>query len=256
MLTAPLVTPRRRFAGALHHSPQVIRLSAVVTLWLCLGPLYACSDSHSEDDADVDEPFANADQSGDGDDNGPGDDDRDDNNGASAGNGGANDDGDDWSSLLSFPGAGTSDAGDPLPNGMLCDWVPGALSPIPEAIEECYFDKNDEGHTQVAATLEQVLECVEEADTVHLRLTFHPWFVDNTYGENAIGWGEAEAMIAPMMPGGMMGMKAPKPKKGGHTFKDLVGSDHAEIILKDGNGEVVMQFKLDYLSEDASQPSG
>ena len=166
-----------------------------------------------------------------------------------------------------FPGAGTSDAADPLPNGMVCDSVSGEPSPIPERIEECYYDMNDPNPSGPAATLEQVLECVEEADTVHLRLTFHPWFVDNTYGVNAIGWdamaaATAPAMMAPAMmaPAMMapMGGKMPKPMmmKGGHTFKDLVGSDHAEIILKDANGQVVMQFKLDYISEDANAPSG
>ena len=153
--------------------------------------------------------------------------------------------------LASFPGSGTSDAGEPLENGMLCDSVPGVDLPIPEAIQECYVDKLDP--TRVAATLEQVLECVEEDDTVHIRLTFHPWFVDNTYGANAIGWDPAEAMTDPMMAAPMMR----KGKAGGgHTFKDLVGSDHAEILLKDDSGTVVMQFKLDYLTEDAASPSG
>ncbi|HMI91242.1 MAG TPA: hypothetical protein VK509_07755, partial [Polyangiales bacterium] len=160
--------------------------------------------------------------------------------------------------LPRFPGGGTSNAGDPLPNGILCDAVAGADTPIPERIERCFFDKNDPS-TGVAATLEQVLECVEESDTVHLRLTFHPWFVDNTYGANAIGWAPVAA-VAPMDPmmmpmGGKM-PKMPKMGKGGHTFKDLVGSDHAEIILEDAAGAIVMRFKLDYLSEDAQSPSG
>jgi hypothetical protein len=169
--------------------------------------------------------------------------------------------------IPAFPGSGTSNAGDPLPNGMLCDSVPGADVPILPDPQVCYYDKNDP--TQLAATLEQVLECVEGTDSVHIRLTFHPWFVDNTYGETAIGWDAREAMM-PMMPmAGPMGMPVdmmgkpkpmamPKPKmgKGGHTFKDLLGSDHAEITLKDGAGNVVLQFKEDYISEDPSSPSG
>ena len=181
--------------------------------------------------------------------------------------------------LPSFPGSGTSNAGLPLPNGMLCDAVAGVEVPIKERIETCFVDKNDES-TGVAATLEQVLECVEEADTVHIRLTFHPWFVDNTYGANAIGWdkdGAVDPMMMPpamdpmmmppamdpmMMPPAMDPMmmgkppKMPKGGKGGHTFKDLVGSDHAEIILTDATGKEVMQFKLDYLSVDADKASG
>jgi len=168
-----------------------------------------------------------------------------------------------WSPLDRFPGSGTSDAGDPLPNGMVCDYVPGAPSPIPEAVQECYYDVNDPNRDQPAAILEQVLECVEGVDAVHLRLTFHPTFVDNTYGANAVGWSDEQAamMEPPMMPPPMMGMggKAPKPPKGGkggHTFMDLVGSDHAEILVKDDNGDVVVHFKLDYLSQDAASDSG
>lgn len=147
--------------------------------------------------------------------------------------------------LPRFPGAGTSDAAEPLPNGMLCDAVPGEALPIPEPIQDCFFDPNDP--TRVAATLEQVLECAEETDTVHIRLTFHPWFVDNSYGVNAIGWDP----VAPVVAGAK-----PRKGKGGHTFGDLVGSDHAEILFEDATGEVVMQFKLDYLSDDPSAPSG
>jgi hypothetical protein len=143
------------------------------------------------------------------------------------------------SDLPRFPGSGTSDAGDPLPNGMLCDAVPGQDLPIADGGEAvCFFDKNDPNSTTVAATLEQVLECVEETDTVHIRLTLHPWFVDNTYGANAIGWPNRRGHCF------------------GHCWNDLVKSDHAEIILTDAGGNIVLRFKLDYISEDASQPSG
>jgi hypothetical protein len=154
-----------------------------------------------------------------------------------------------------FPGAGTSEeASEPLPDGMVCDVVPGADVLIPDPIRQCFFDKNDPLQLHPAATLEQVLECAEEGDAVHLRLTFHPSFVDNTYGANAIGWGDDAADPAPVMMDGMMMKK--KKGKGGHTFRDLVGSDHAEIIVKDGNDNVVVHFKLDYLSEDPTASSG
>jgi hypothetical protein len=149
--------------------------------------------------------------------------------------------------LPDFPGSGTSNAGDPLPNGMLCDAVAGGPSPLPNAIEQCYFDKNDPSAIIPAATLEQVLECVDGTDTVHLRLTFDPTFVDNTYGENSVGW-----HTGTVGPGG----KISGPRKGGHSFNDLIESDHAEIVLTDANGSAVMQFKLDYISVDPSRPSG
>src|SRR5262245_61294925 len=47
---------------------------------------------------------------------------------------------------------------------------------------------------------------------------------DNTYGTNAIGW------------------------SGGHKFGDLTGSDKAEFRFKDANGNVVLDFYLDYVS--------
>jgi hypothetical protein len=137
-------------------------------------------------------------------------------------------------SLPTFPGAGTSDAGDPLPGGMLCDSVAGPDIPIPPPKAECFYDKNDPNKTNVAATLEQVLECAEDTNTIHLRLTFHPWFVDNTYGVNSIGW----------------------PPRRGHRWTDLTKSDHAELILTNASGEIVLRFKLDYITEDASAPSG
>jgi hypothetical protein len=95
---------------------------------------------------------------------------------------------------------------------------------------------------------------------VHVRLTMNPDFVDNTYGANAIGWGDTSSPPAPMM--GPMGPMAPKPPKqpgpgkGGHTFRDLVGSDHAEFKLFDASGALRVQFDLDYISEDPNAPSG
>jgi hypothetical protein len=178
--------------------------------------------------------------------------------------------------LPAFPGGGTSPVAQPLPNGKICDAV-ALEGPVPDQVGQCFFDDQD----RVAATLEQVLECAEEGttNTVHLRLTFQPWFVDNTYGDNAIGWSREDraaadpAAAAPKMqdapmirmdkkPPKMTGKDAmPKPPmmgKGpnGHSFMDLLGSDHAEFIVTDRDGKLVMQFKLDYVSEDPSRPSG
>jgi hypothetical protein len=55
---------------------------------------------------------------------------------------------------------------------------------------------------------------------------------DNSYGVNAVDW----------------------PK--GHKFSDLVGSDHAGIQLVDPSGTVRLSFNVDYLSANASAPSG
>jgi len=162
--------------------------------------------------------------------------------------------------IPNFPGAGTSGDDAPLTNGELCDYVPLNGAPTPNEITTCFFGGGD---PDPAATVEQVLECVDGADVVHIRLTFNPWFADNTYGENAIGWTrEDRAMRAPMDPmmmdPMMMMMGKPRPGGGpnGHSFEDLVGSDHAEIQLTNEDGEVVVQFKLDYISEDADAASG
>ena len=55
---------------------------------------------------------------------------------------------------------------------------------------------------------------------------------DNSYGVNAVGW------------------------PNGHKFGDLVGSDHAGVQLVDPNGIVRLSFNIDYISANASAPSG
>jgi hypothetical protein len=151
--------------------------------------------------------------------------------------------------IPNFPGAGTSGDDAPLTNGMLCDYVPLNGAPTPAEITTCFFSGSN---PDPAATMEQVLECVDGADVVHIRLTFSPTFADNTYGANAIGWSREERA--------MNADPAVMPRKGrganGHSFEDLVGSDHAEIQLTNDDGDVVVQFKLDYITEDASAPSG
>jgi hypothetical protein len=115
----------------------------------------------------------------------------------------------------------------------------------------CFAGEEDPTPENPTALIEQVIETINGVSMVHLRITFDPSFVDNTYGVNAIGWGD-DTGADPMDPmGGMM----PK-KKGGHTFNDLVGSDHLELLLTDGMGATVMDFKIDYVSVDASTPCG
>jgi hypothetical protein len=174
--------------------------------------------------------------------------------------------------LTLFPGAGTSGAGEPLgseiPPTTVHDCVDpgsGATNDDPPIVT-CYFDAANP--TQLAAELERRLEIVNDKEWHHIRLTFNPDFVDNTYGANAIGWGDTQTavdqsaqMAAPPMgmnPKDMMGMapKPPKPGKGGHTFKDLLGSDHAEFKFTTSSGDLATQFKLDYISESDDAPSG
>jgi hypothetical protein len=82
------------------------------------------------------------------------------------------------------------------------------------------------------AVIEHRLETYAGVDAVHVSVVFDPGFVDNTYGTNQLGWDR------------------------GHTFKDLVGSDHAEIKLFDSAGTLVLDFDLDYISADPAAPCG
>jgi hypothetical protein len=161
-----------------------------------------------------------------------------------------------------FPGAGLGTAGWSLAAGVAsvtCGQPgpspAGTTGPAPgaTATRECYFDV--EHIDDPAATMEWIVESATEGELIHARLTFNPRFVDNTYGDTAIGWGDAAAAPKPPMGMGMPGKPA-MPKGKGHTFKDLVGSDHAEFTLTDGAGEVKLKFKEDYLSESAAADSG
>jgi hypothetical protein len=83
------------------------------------------------------------------------------------------------------------------------------------------------------ATLEYLHETAGGQEYYRYRITFDPSFADNTYGSNAIGWGQR-----------------------GHTYDDLVGSDHVELQLFDGTSALVMDMKLDYISVDTSKTCG
>ena len=71
-----------------------------------------------------------------------------------------------------------------------------------------------------------------DASGLHIKYDQFPAPNDNSYGTNAVGW------------------------KNGHKFQDLVGSDHAGFQLKDPNGVVKLSFNVDYISANASAPSG
>jgi len=153
-----------------------------------------------------------------------------------------------------FPGAGTT-AGDPLRPGTGpgtardCAGGTPVISRPTQVITQttqCFYGVTVTTTSTPSATIEQITEILDGREVLHMRITFDPGFVDNTYGANAVGWN-----AAPARDGGKM----PKPGKG-HSFKDLVGSDHVELELFDGAGRPALHFKLDYISEDASRPCG
>jgi hypothetical protein len=214
-----------------------------------------------------------------------------------------------------FPGSGTSGSGNPLVGGLgpdtagecPSDSVPAVGAAVAPVETICLYSADDADVP--AATIEQVVEVIDEREWVHVRLTLNPSFVDNSYGDTAIGWEGREqpgkapeagpdgaappppkdapppdvsadapppadgtsALPDPDAPGAERpappgprpgGDKPPKPEgmpmgeKAAHTFRDLVGSDHAEIKLFDDGGAVSLHFKLDYISESAAAPSG
>ena len=144
-----------------------------------------------------------------------------------------------------------------------CERAGGSSGPtvvVRPPVALCFSGEEDPTPANPIALIEQVIEEIDGVGMVHLRITFDPAFVDNTYGENASsGWSaEDDAGMEPMDPMGPMGpmggMKPPK--KGGHTFEDLVGSDHLELLLTDGNSATVMDFKIDYVSQEDGAPCG
>jgi hypothetical protein len=181
---------------------------------------------------------------------------------------------------FAFPGSGTSGAALPIEPGLGpetrgdCHPQPSATSPEPVAAQTVCFYTEDDPNVP-AATVEQIVEVVGNSEWVHVRLILNPSFVDNSYGETAIGWAaeedlareeitapepepEAPPRAMPGEPREMPGERAPRPRKGkgSHSFRDLVGSDHAEIQLLAADGGVTLHFKLDYLSESNTAPSG
>jgi hypothetical protein len=124
----------------------------------------------------------------------------------------------------------------------------------------CYVGEGDLTPDDPSGVVEQVIETIDGKTYLHLRVTFDPRFVDNTYGASASSGWVNKVMAAPMDgKAPPMGGKAPPMggmAKAAHTFNDLVGSDHVELVLVDGEGETVLDFKVDYVSEKPDAPCG
>lgn len=101
--------------------------------------------------------------------------------------------------------------------------------------EQCFWGVTPAGSYLPLTKIVHELRIDEQSDRVDVAIIFNRDFVDLTFGANAIGWDDA---------------------KKGHTFKQLTGSDHTELSLLNGKGEVAMQAKIDLLSESADAASG
>jgi hypothetical protein len=144
-------------------------------------------------------------------------------------------------------GCGPETANECHPVGGNCN--PATLAPdyrLIEAESVCFYSESAD---DPAAVVEYVTEYQNGKEYVHLRVTFDPAFVDTAYGECSTntGW-------TPKKPGKKdEDMEAEKP---GHTFKDLVGSDHVEVMLYDCADELAMHLKLDFIAELESNACG
>lgn len=121
---------------------------------------------------------------------------------------------------------------------------PGADSPDPfdqcagtdtgtELDNELCLVPDDDPTAEPLVVIEAAEEDYNGTAAIHVRLTFNPSFVDNTFGTGSVGWGN----------------KA-------HKFDALVGSDHARVILLDAGDNVVFDLKLDYITADPTAPCG
>jgi hypothetical protein len=100
--------------------------------------------------------------------------------------------------------------------------------------------------------VEYITESVEGNEYVHLRVIFDPRFVDTVYGACSIdsGWPPKKGK-APKDPMGGPGTPSTSEEEVvvGHTFKDLLGSDHVELMLYNCDEELSMHMKVDFLDD-------
>ena len=129
-------------------------------------------------------------------------------------------------------GCGPETAHDCFPAGGDCDISTFGSYELISAARECFFAVDAQVPT---ATIEHVLETRDGEEYVHIRVTFNPAFADTVYGDCAsqTGWTGK-----------------------GHTFRDLLGSDHVELMLFDCSDELTMQMKVDFIQDQALSACG
>ena len=91
--------------------------------------------------------------------------------------------------------------------------------------------ESTEGEDAAAASI--ALEVNQGENAITIRTIYAKTFCDNTYGDNVVGW-----------PGN------------NHTFNHLRGSDRVELALYNGEGNLALQFEIDYLDDEGQGPSG
>jgi hypothetical protein len=154
------------------------------------------------------------------------------------------------------PGCGPETASECAPPGGGCNdsgFLKGGDVQVIDAGVECFYGETRK--TTPSATVEYITEVNQGTEYVHVRVTFDPDFVDTVYGEcsEETGW-TPKGPKDPKMDDKMN--KPDKAPKYGHTFKDLVGSDHVELKLFNCDDDLSLHMKVDFISEDDSVACG
>jgi len=108
--------------------------------------------------------------------------------------------------------------------------TPPDTPPGDVGMDFCFYDAEDPTAPPLVHGW-YALELLEGRHVVHVVLRFNPGFVDNTYGVNSSSGYD-------------------------HTFRDLVGSDKAEVGFLNGDGDEVLLARFDYISEADEAPTG
>jgi len=116
----------------------------------------------------------------------------------------------------------------------ICDG--GDRPDIPDDGEGFCFYPEEGPTTEVIVHGGYRLETRLGRETIHVALIFSEAFVDNSYGARSSD-------------GYHRGRRE-------HTFRDLVGSDHAEVGFEDASGAEVLRARFDYISESSEMTSG
>lgn len=115
-------------------------------------------------------------------------------------------------------------------------YSPDATNKTRRGLEErCFYGETSLGRVPLSRIV-HAFTTTEVDERLDVAIAFNRDFVDLSYGQNAVGWQSS--------------------KKGKHSFKDLVGSDHTEVVLHDAEGAVAFQMKLDLVSASDAAASG
>ena len=99
----------------------------------------------------------------------------------------------------------------------------------------CFYGETHLGPVPLSRIV-HAFTATEIDEHLDVAISFNRDFVDLSYGAHAVGWETS--------------------KKGRHSFKDLVGSDHTELALFDSSGNLAFQAKLDLLTDSSVATSG